>query len=181
MLQIAANPTGAREVPFQFAMCGGMREIRERGIQLAKKSSQAAQQLRGVRIYFGEDRSRNISEEPDEAFRSIGERRNRKGFAILGLANARQRKLRGSRGQMLQRLALHLDEGVVPRGVHYFQDEFAAIGRGEKKVVVVFAGKRPGGTIEAKNFAREPNSFRFGDRLGHTRFGNHALNLIRKG
>ena len=66
--------------------------------------------------------------------------------------NARQRKLRGSFGQMLQRLALHLDEGLLPCGMHDFQDKFAAIGRDEKKVIVVFAGKRLGGYIEAENF-----------------------------
>src|SRR3984957_4349885 len=49
------------------------------------------------------------------------------------------------------------------------------------KIVVVLAGQRPGGGIEAENFTRQPRGFGCGDGLGHARFGNHALNLIRKG
>ncbi len=50
----------------------------------------------------------------------------------------------------------------------------------EMEIVVVLAGKRLGGDIEAENFARQAHRFRFGDRRGHARFGNHARNLIRK-
>jgi hypothetical protein len=81
---------------------------------------------------------------------------------------------------MLQHLALHLNEGVFPRGMHDFQDKFASAGRGQMKIVVILAWKRLGGDIEAEDFASQPRSFRFGDRLGYARFGNHAQNLIRK-
>ena len=49
------------------------------------------------------------------------------------------------------------------------------------KIVVVFAGQGLCGDIQRENFARQLRSLRLGDRLGHARFGNHALNLIRKG
>ncbi len=65
--------------------------------------------------------------------------------------------------------------------MHDFQDKFAPFSRSEMKIIVVLAGKRLGGDIEAENFARQPRGFRFGDRLGHARFGNHAVNLICKG
>jgi len=58
--QIISNPTGASEVPFQLPMRGRMGKIRQSGIHLPEKLAEAAQQLRCVRIYFGEDRSGNI-------------------------------------------------------------------------------------------------------------------------
>ena len=82
---------------------------------------------------------------------------------------------------MLQGLALHLDEGLLSGGMHDFQDKFASVSRREMKIIVVLARKRLGGDFEAENFARNANGFRFSDRLGHARFGNHAGNLIRKG
>ena len=82
---------------------------------------------------------------------------------------------------MLQRLALHLDEGLFPGGMHDFQDKFASVNRREMKIIIVLAGERLGGDFEAENFPRNANGFRFGDRLGHALFGSHAGNLIRKG
>src|SRR5208282_3389087 len=82
---------------------------------------------------------------------------------------------------MLERLALHLDEGLLPCGMHDFQDKFASVSRREMKIVVVLAGERLGGDFEAEKFARQPHGFGFWDRLGYACFGNHARNLIRKG
>ncbi len=75
VLQIVSNPAGTSEVPLQFAMRGGMRKIHQRGIHLAEKLAETAQQLRSVRIYFGEDSSGNVGEQPEQALRSVGERR----------------------------------------------------------------------------------------------------------
>src|SRR6202021_3706853 len=82
---------------------------------------------------------------------------------------------------MLQRLTLHLDEGLLPGGMHDFQNKFAPVSRREMKIIVVLAGERLGGDLEAENLARDANGFRFSDRLGHARFWDHAGNLIRKG
>jgi hypothetical protein len=82
---------------------------------------------------------------------------------------------------MLQRLALHLDEGLFPGGMHDFQNKFALVSRREMKIIVVLAGERLGRDFEAENFARNANCFHFSDRLGHARFWDHAGNLIRKG
>src|ERR1700730_5579493 len=82
---------------------------------------------------------------------------------------------------MLQRLALHLDEGLLPGGMHEFQNEFTPVNGLEMKIIIVLTGERLGGDFEAENFPRNANGFRFGDRLGHALFGNHAGNLIRKG
>jgi hypothetical protein len=81
----------------------------------------------------------------------------------------------------LQRLALHLDEGLFPRRMHGFQDKLAPVGRDQMEIIVVFAGKRPGCSVEAEDFVRQAGGFRFGCRLSDARFGNHAGNLIRKG
>src|SRR5580704_2404243 len=82
---------------------------------------------------------------------------------------------------MLECLALHLDEGLLPGGMHEFQNEFTPVNGLEMKIIIVLAGERLGGDFEAENFPRNANDFRFGDRLGHALFGNHAGNLIRKG
>ena len=82
---------------------------------------------------------------------------------------------------MLQHLALHLNEGLLPGRMHEFQDKFTPINRREVEIIVVLAGERLGGDFEAENFARDANGFYFSDRLGYARFWNHAGNLIRKG
>lgn len=48
------------------------------------------------------------------------------------------------------------------------------------EVVVVFAGKSFGGGGKLEEVTGQPRRFRFGDRLGHARFRNHALNLSVK-
>ena len=94
VLEIVANPAGLREIPFQFAMRSGMRKIGQRSVHLAEKFAEAAQQIRSVRIYFGEDGSVNKREQPEEALRSVGERSRGECIATGCWADARQRELR---------------------------------------------------------------------------------------
>src|SRR5580704_4647747 len=154
VMQMVSNPVGASEVPFQFPLGGWMRKICEGGIHFAEKLAAVMQQLQSVRVYFCENRARNIREHPEEALRSIGQDRDRERVGVRRWANARQRKLGRALGQMVKCLALHLDEGLLPRGMYDFQDKLASVDRCEMEIVVVLAGKRPGGGIEAENLAR---------------------------
>src|SRR5215472_16162253 len=43
------DPRGARGIPFEFAMCGGMLERLHAGVYLAKELAQIAKNFRGVR------------------------------------------------------------------------------------------------------------------------------------
>ncbi len=126
--QMVSNPRSAGEVPFQFAVCRRMRKIRQRGIHLAEKSAETAQQILAVRIYFREYRSRNIGQKPEKTLRSIRECCKREVLAARCWVHAWERKMGSALGQMLQRLALHLNEGLLPRGMHDFQDKFMSVG-----------------------------------------------------
>src|SRR5690348_4759013 len=109
-------------------MRGRMRKTQQRRVHLAKKLAETAQQLGAVWIYFGENCSRHIREQPNQALGSIRKRRDRECFAVWRRANTREGKMRSTAGQMPQRVALHLDERLLPRGMHEFQDEFASLG-----------------------------------------------------
>jgi len=41
VLQVATNPRGARKIPFQFALCGVVREIGKRGVNFAEELAEA--------------------------------------------------------------------------------------------------------------------------------------------
>src|ERR1043165_3305653 len=66
LLQMLANPGCARRIPFQLALRRGMREIAERGVHLAQKSSQVGQQSRRVRICVRKSLSRNKVQHPNQ-------------------------------------------------------------------------------------------------------------------
>ena len=105
-----------------------MRKIRQRGIHLAEKPAETAQQILAMRIYFGEYRAGNISQQPEKALRATFECCKREVLAARCCVHAWERKMRSALGQMLQRLTLHLNEGLLSRGMHDLQDKFMSVG-----------------------------------------------------
>ncbi|GAC1677978.1 MAG: hypothetical protein PVS2B2_14770 [Candidatus Acidiferrum sp.] len=49
--------------------------------------------------------------------------------------------MRRTLGQMQKGLTLHVNERAFARGMHHFEDKFAAIGGFQMKVVIVLAGE----------------------------------------
>ena len=82
--------------------------------------------------------------------------------------------------QMAQRLALQVDEGVLPRRMHHFQRERAAIFSFQLEIIVVFARQRPRRYFKTVKFARHSKGFFFGSGMGYAFLKQHAPNLIRK-
>src|SRR5260370_13962577 len=98
--------------------------------------------------------------------------------------------------QVLQGAALHIDEGPLARRVHHLQHEARRVpllrrraitrsvrtrGDGRQmKIVVVLAGQRFCGDLQAIEVARELYRFPLGDRPGGALFQQHAGNFIRK-
>src|SRR5260370_17787381 len=81
---------------------------------------------------------------------------------------------------MRESQALQIDEGTLPRGMHYFEDERIPVCARQMEVVVVFARQRPRGGLQPVKFARQVNGFRLGHRLSYAGLQQHAPNLIRK-
>src|SRR6267378_5572509 len=79
---------------------------------------------------------------------------------------------------MTQRLALHVNERPFPRGMHYLQDVFSSVGAGQAEIVVVFAGQRLRRCLNTIAFARETDSFSFGDGWANAGLERHATNTI---
>src|SRR5258708_37244949 len=71
ILDIVLDPTGARRIPFQFAMRSGVRKRLQRRVHLAKKPAEIAKKLRRMRPNFGENRSTYKRKKPDEARRAV--------------------------------------------------------------------------------------------------------------
>src|SRR6267143_3018866 len=81
---------------------------------------------------------------------------------------------------MRQSPALQINEGPLPRRMHYFEDERMSVCARQVEVVVVFARQRPRGGLQPVKFARQVNGFRFGHRLSYAGLQKHAPNLICK-
>ena len=136
---ILLDPTGTRRIPFQFAMRSGMRKRLQRRIHLAKKPAKIAKQLRRMRTDFRKNFSVHEAEQPDESRRAVRRDSRRKQFTRLIGNNAGQGQLRCTPRQMLQRPALHINEGLLPRRMHHFEDESMSVPARQVEIVVVFA------------------------------------------
>src|SRR5689334_11708613 len=110
-------------------MRGGVGKIGECLIHFSKKFAKTLEKRRAVRANFCKDPPGEVGEQPNEAVRVITNLCLNKRFAVTRWADARKRQLRSTQSQMLQRRALKLKEGTVPRGMHHFQNKFAAVAR----------------------------------------------------
>jgi len=68
---------------------------------------------------------------------------------------------------------------MLPRRVHYFEDERLPVRARQMEVVVVFAWQRPSSGFKPVEFVRQAHRFRFRYRLSYARLQLHAPNLIR--
>jgi len=81
---------------------------------------------------------------------------------------------------MPQRLALHVNERPLPRRMHHLQDVFLSVGAGQIEIVIVFAGQRVCRCFKPIEFARDVDSFSFGDGWANAGLERHATNTICK-
>src|SRR5690242_15034662 len=79
---------------------------------------------------------------------------------------------------MYQRLALQINEGRLARRMHHLENERSAIRGGQMKIVVVFARKRPHGSLHPINFPGQACSFRFRYMMRDACFQQHASKFI---
>src|SRR5207249_10199225 len=79
---------------------------------------------------------------------------------------------------MLQRPALHINERLLPRRVHHFEDEPMSVPACQVEIVVVFTRQCPCRSLDPVKFARQTNRFRFRYRMSYARLQQHAPNLI---
>src|SRR5260370_29645065 len=180
MLDVILDPTGARRIPFQFALCSRVRKRLQRRVQFPQKPAEIAKKLRCVRVDFSKSCSMQKGEQPDETVASVRRGNRSKQFTTAIACDARQRQLRRALRQMGQRLALQINEGMLPRRVHYFEDERLPVRARQMEVVVVFAWQRPSSGFKPVEFPRQAHRLRFHYRLSYARLQQHAPNLIRK-
>src|SRR5256885_5289270 len=77
MFDKVPDPSGARRIPFQFAMGSGVRKRLQRRIHLAEKTAEITKNLRRVRADFGQSRSNHKSKQPHKAPRAVrGDRKS---------------------------------------------------------------------------------------------------------
>src|SRR5206468_8299438 len=87
-------------------------------------------------------------------------------------------ELRRTLLQMLQGLALHINERLLPREVHHFEAEPMSVPACQVEIVVVFTRQCPCRSLDPVKFARQTNRFRFRYRMSYARLQQHAPNLI---
>ena len=96
-----------------------------------------------VRLHFGQCRTGQKRQEPDDVLGSIGRLHKRERLAAgVGNHSGKSQVGRAVR-QVRKRAALHVHKRSFTCGVHDFQDKRAAIRSGKMKIVVVFAGQSP--------------------------------------
>ena len=94
MFDKVPDPSGARRIPFQFAMGSGVRKRLQRRIHLAEKTAEITKNLRRVRADFGQSRSNHKSKQPDKAPRAVRGSHRSKQFTAAIWFDARQRQMR---------------------------------------------------------------------------------------
>ncbi len=157
-----------------------MREVRQPTAQLPQEVSKFFQQFRRVRLKFRERFPVQICQQPDNSLRAVVNFCLYARFAAQRRNHPRQRQFTRRRYQMLQHRALHFHEAAFAVRVHDFQNEFAAVGLAQTKIVVVLARKRVRGGFYAKKPPRNLRCFRFRDRFRYRRFSHGALNFSGK-
>ena len=83
-------------------------------------------------------------------------------------------------GEMSERAALHVDEGLLSRGVHDFQYKLAGVGGDEVKVVVVFAGERMRNGVEAVEGESQARGFERRNWRSDARFGHEHGEIVSR-
>jgi hypothetical protein len=68
-----ARPEGASNVPFEIALCGGVRKIEERGIDFRKETAERGQKFGRVRCGLRKCGTGEKGQDPDEAPCAIGD------------------------------------------------------------------------------------------------------------
>jgi hypothetical protein len=135
-----------------------MTEIQQSGIHLPEELTKGSEKLWRVWFGLGKRLAGKKSKQPDEASNSVFRLDAREELTLDGWNHARKNELRGAPGEMSQSLALHVNEGFLPRRMHDFQDKRTTIGREQLKVVVIFAGKEAGRGLKAVKIPRDPGS-----------------------
>jgi hypothetical protein len=69
---------------------------------------------------------------------------------------ARQLEMRGVGRQVRQSRALHIDEGVFPRGVHALQNKFAPVAYTQVKIAVILAWQFQRACRNSVQLTRQP-------------------------
>ncbi len=175
---IFPDPTGARGIPFQLTMGGGMLEGFERLVHLPQKAPKIAEKFRRVRAHFGQNGSLEEAQKPNKPLRTVMSCNFREKFAAAIWQHSRQRQLRCALRQMHQRFALQINERPLSRRVHHFQHKRAAVRSAQMKIVVVLARKRPRGHLQPVDFPGQTSGFGFRYAVCDARFQEHAPNFI---
>ena len=128
VVERAADPRGAGEVPLEVAVGLGVLEARERLVHLAEEPAEAEEQLRAARAGLGQRRPRQPGEHPHEPGRAVRARDGGRGVAAERGHDARQGQVRGALREVPERRTLQLHEPPLARGVHGLQDEEPAVG-----------------------------------------------------
>src|SRR5256885_8455226 len=131
-------------------------------------------------LKFRERFSAQICQQPDNSLRAVLNFCLHARFAAQRRNHARQRQFTRRRYQMLQHRALHLHEPAFAVRMHDFQNEFAAAGFAQTKIVVVLARKRVRGSFYTKKPPRNFRCFGFCDGFRYRRFSHGALNFSGK-
>ena len=136
------GPKRPAEIPLQNAVCRRVRKIQEGRVHLGKEAAETLQEFGRMGLHFGQCGTRQEREQPDDAAGAIGGLHVREQLAA-GVGNhPGKSKMRRAVSQMGECPALHVNERILARGVHDFQNEGASIRSGQMEVIVVFAGQR---------------------------------------
>src|SRR5579864_7930026 len=77
--------------------------------------------------------------------------------------------------QMLQGLALQVNQRPFPARMHYLQDERSAIHSGYLKVVVVLTWHGTGGALQAVELPGDPDRLVWRNPLRYLQFNHHGF------
>lgn len=126
-VEVIFDPACGGGVPFEFAGGGGVLKSFQCRSYFAQEDAKAFQEFFAVGADFGELDGVDVGEEPDEAFGFVGCGDFGEGVLVFGGDDPGELKVRGLLREMLEGLALQIDEAAVAGWVHYFQDELRAV------------------------------------------------------
>ena len=150
MRQKFTGPQRAAEIPLEFALRGGVREIKQSCVECSKEATEACAQFSGLRLHPGKSATGQKGEEPDESLDAVlGFEASKKAARGSG-NNPGQDEMRSAFSQMVQRAALEVHEGFFPRRMHHLEHKSAAVGRKQLEIIVVLARERMRGSLNAE-------------------------------
>ena len=143
MFQALPHPARLCQVPLECAPGGGMRKIRQCGVQFAQQSPDAPEKFRRVRLCLRHRCPRYKRKQPHQPFAIIIQRRCANWVALKSWVDLWKRKLRRALCQVFESLAWQVHQFHRVARTHHLEEILFAIVCPQVKVVVRLADEFP--------------------------------------